>query len=212
MINILNHFSNELFVGFGWTLLASFLTLVFSLIFGIFIALLEVIPHKVAKKIGRGYVEIFRNIPLLIIVMFFYLIVPKYIIQLNGFTAGTIGLFLYTSAFIAEIIRSGIQSVSGGQMEGARSTGMTYKQAMQYIILPQAMKIVIPPLGNQFVNLIKDSSILAFVAGFDLMYQANAIASVTFDTMNSYFIIGVLYLIITMPLSYYMRYLEKKLA
>ena len=144
--------------------------------------------------------------------MFFYLIVPKYIIQLNGFTAGTTGLFLYTSAFIAEIIRSGIQSVSGGQMEGARSTGMTYKQAMQYIILPQAMKIVIPPLGNQFVNLIKDSSILAFVAGFDLMYQANAIASVTFDTMNSYFIIGVLYLIITMPLSYYMRYLEKKLA
>lgn len=212
MISIFNKFGNDLLVGFGWTLLSSVLTLVFSLIFGIILALFEVIPSKVTNKIGKIYVEIFRNIPLLIIVMFFYLIVPKFFVQLDGFTAGTIGLFLYTSAFIAEIIRSGIQSVSVGQMEGARSTGMTYKQAMQYIVLPQAMKIVIPPLGNQFVNLIKDSSILAFVAGFDLMYQANAIASVTFDTINSYLVIGVLYLVITMPLSYYMRHLEKKLA
>lgn len=212
MINIFSHFGNQLFDGFGWTLLASLLTLIFSLIFGVLIALLEVIPNKFANKIGKTYVEVFRNIPLLIIVMFFYLIVPKYFVQMDGFTAGTIGLFLYTAAFIAEIIRSGIQSVSSGQMEGARSTGMTYKQAMQYIVLPQAIKIVIPPLGNQFVNLIKDSSILAFVAGFDLMYQANAIASVTFDTINSYLVIGVLYLLITMPLSYYMQYLEKKLA
>ena len=212
MINIFNHFGNQLFDGFGWTLLASFLALVFSLLFGILLALLEVVPAKFANQVGRTYVEIFRNIPLLIIVMFFYLIVPKYFVQLDGFSAGTIGLFLYTSAFIAEIIRSGIQSVSNGQMEGARSTGMTYQQAMQHIILPQALKIVIPPLGNQFVSLIKDSSILAFVAGFDLMYQANAIASVTFDTINSYLVIGVLYLLITMPLSYYMQYLEKRLA
>ncbi|MCT6827237.1 MAG: amino acid ABC transporter permease [Lactobacillus helsingborgensis] len=212
MIHIFNNFSSQLFSGFGWTILSSFLTLIFSLIFGVLLALLEVIPNKLANKIGRIYVEIFRNIPLLIIVMFFYLIVPKYFVQIDGFTAGTIGLFLYTSAFIAEIIRSGIQSVSSGQMEGARSTGMTYKQAMRYIVLPQAFKIVIPPLGNQFVNLIKDSSILAFVAGFDLMYQANAIASVTFDTINSYLVIGVLYLLITMPLSYYMRHLEKKLV
>ena len=212
MIRIFNNFSSQLVSGFGWTILSSLLTLIFSLIFGVLIALLEVIPNKVANKIGRIYVEIFRNIPLLIIVMFFYLIVPKYFVKIGGFTAGTIGLFLYTSAFIAEIIRSGIQSVSQGQMEGARSTGMTYKQAMRYVVLPQAFKIVIPPLGNQFVNLIKDSSILAFVAGFDLMYQANAIASVTFDTINSYFVIGVLYLIITMPLSYYMQHLEKKMA
>ena len=97
-------------------------------------------------------------------------------------------------------------------MEGARSTGMTYWQAMRYIILPQAFKIVIPPLGNQFVNLVKNSSVLAFVAGFDLMYQANSIASTTFDQINSYLVVGVLYLIVTLPLSYYMQYLEKKLA
>lgn len=83
---------------------------------------------------------------------------------------------------------------------------------MRNIILPQAFKIVIPPLGNQFINLVKNSSVLAFVAGFDLMYQANSIASITFDTINSYFVVGIMYLIVTMPLSYYMRYLEKRVA
>ncbi len=87
---------------------------------------------------------------------------------------------------------------------------MTFSQAMRYIVLPQAFKIVIPPLGNQFINLVKNSSVLAFVAGFDLMYVGNDIASTTFDTINSYLVVGVLYLIITMPLSYYMRYLEKR--
>ena len=80
------------------------------------------------------------------------------------------------------------------------------------IILPQAFKYVIPPLGNQFVNLVKNSSILAFVAGFDLMYQANQISQLTFDAFNPYIIVGLFYLVITMPISYYMRYLEDKLA
>ncbi|WEV71281.1 amino acid ABC transporter permease [Lactobacillus sp. ESL0785] len=212
MINIFSHFSSQLLVGLGWTVLSSVIALFFSLIIGTLFAIMEIVPNKVLRTIGRAYVEIFRNIPLLVITMFFYLVIPMYVVKINGFTAGTIGLTLYTSAFIAETVRSGIQSVSGGQMEGARSTGMTYWQAMRYIILPQAFKIVIPPLGNQFVNLVKNSSVLAFVAGFDLMYQANSIASTTFDTINSYLVVGVLYLIITLPLSYYMQHLEKKLA
>lgn len=212
MINIFTNFSSQLLVGFGWTVFSSVLALIFSLIIGGVFAIMEVVPSKVARFIGHAYVEIFRNIPLLVVTMFFYLVIPLYVVKINGFTAGTIGLTLYTSAFIAETIRSGIQSVSKGQMEGARSTGMTYWQAMRYIILPQAVKIVIPPLGNQFINLVKNSSVLAFVAGFDLMYQANSIASTTFDTINSYLVVGVLYLIITLPLSYYMRHLEKKLA
>ena len=212
MINIFSKFSSQLFVGLGWTILSSVIALFFSLIIGTIFAIMEVVPSKVMRVIGHAYVEIMRNIPLLVITMFFYLVIPMYVIKINGFTAGTIGLTLYTSAFIAETIRSGIQSVSGGQMEGARSTGMTYWQAMRYIILPQAFKIVIPPLGNQFVNLVKNSSVLAFVAGFDLMYQANSIASTTFDTINSYLVVGVLYLIVTLPISYYMRHLEKKLG
>ena len=212
MINIFSKFSSQLFVGLGWTVLSSVIALFFSLIIGTIFAIMEVVPSKVMRVIGHAYVEIMRNIPLLVITMFFYLVIPMYVVKINGFTAGTIGLTLYTSAFIAETIRSGIQSVSGGQMEGARSTGMTYWQAMRYIILPQAFKIVIPPLGNQFVNLVKNSSVLAFVAGFDLMYQANSIASTTFDTINSYLVVGVLYLIVTLPISYYMRHLEKKLG
>lgn len=212
MINIFSKFSSQLLVGLGWTVLSSVIALFFSLIIGTIFAIMEVLPSKVMRVIGHAYVEIMRNIPLLVITMFFYLVIPMYVVKINGFTAGTIGLTLYTSAFIAETIRSGIQSVSNGQMEGARSTGMTYWQAMRYIILPQAFKIVIPPLGNQFVNLVKNSSVLAFVAGFDLMYQANSIASTTFDTINSYLVVGVLYLIVTLPISYYMRHLEKKLG
>ena len=107
------------------------------------------------QRIAKAYVEFFRNIPLLIIVMFFYVVVPMYWVTFDGFQAGTIGLTIYTSAFIAETIRSGIQTVPKGQMEASLSSGFTYSQAMRYIILPQAFKIVVPPLGNQFINLVK---------------------------------------------------------
>ncbi|GAB6093342.1 amino acid ABC transporter permease [Furfurilactobacillus curtus] len=212
MANILTSHWNELLTGLGWTLLSSILALFFSLIIGSLFAIMQVTESKSARVIARIYVEVFRNIPLLVITSFFYLVIPMYIVKVNGFTAGTIGLTIYTSAFIAETVRSGIQSVDSGQMEGARANGLTFWQAMRYVVLPQAFRLVIPPLGNQFVNLVKNSSVLAFVAGFDLMYQANNIASTTFDTINSYMVVGVIYLFITMPISYYMRHLEKRLA
>ncbi|MDV7694085.1 glutamine ABC transporter permease [Pediococcus parvulus] len=211
MISIIANHWQDLLYGLGQTLLCSILALFFSLIIGSFFAIFEVVPSKTLRVIARIYIEVFRNIPLLVITMFFYVVIPMFFVKVNGFTAGTIGLTIYTSAFIAETVRSGIQSVDPGQMEGSRANGMTFTQAMRYIVLPQAFRIVIPPLGNQFINLVKNSSVLAFVAGFDLMYQGNTIASTSFDTLNAYFVVGVLYLIITMPLSYYMRYLEKRL-
>lgn len=201
-----------LLTGLWHTILCSVIALFFSLIIGSLFAIFEIMPNRVIRIIGHVYVEIFRNIPLLVITMFFFVVIPLYVTKINGFTAGTIGLTIYTSAFIAETVRSGIQSVESGQMEGALSNGLTFWQSMRFIILPQAFKIVIPPLGNQFINLVKNSSVLAFVAGFDLMYQGNMIANNTLQTMPSYFIVAVLYLVITMPLSYYMRHLEKKLA
>jgi aspartate/glutamate/glutamine transport system permease protein len=181
------------------------------LIIGSGFAILETVPNKFWRAVAKVYVEIFRNIPLLVVTMVFYLVLPTYTpLKLTGFQAGTIGLSIYSSAFIAETVRSGIQSVGTGQMEGARSNGMTYWQAMRYVILPQAFRIVIPPLGNQFVNLIKNSSILAFVAGFDLMYQGDIVASNTFQTIPSYVLVSLFYLALTLPLSYYMQYLEKK--
>ncbi|GET13850.1 glutamine ABC transporter permease [Ligilactobacillus agilis] len=198
--------------GFGNTILASIIALVFSLIIGSAFAIMELLPSRLLRVIAHIYIEVFRNIPLLVVAMFFYIVVPQYVVKLDGFTAGTIGLTLYTSSFIAETVRAGILAVDPGQMEGARANGLTYWQAMRYIILPQAYKIVIPPLGNQFINLIKNSSVLAFLAGFDLMYQAQTVASATFKTFSAYFIVGFFYLVLTLPLSYYMRYLEKKLA
>jgi putative glutamine transport system permease protein len=212
MLNILVNNFPELMSGLGYTLMSSLIALVGSLIIGTAFALMEISTHRWLSVIGNIYVEVVRNIPLLVITMAFYVIVPQYIAQIDGFTAGTIGLTIYTSAFIAETVRAGIQSVAVGQMEGARSVGMTYSQAMIQIIFPQAFKIVIPPLGNQFINLVKNSSILAFVAGFDLMYQGKIIANATFNTFDTYLAVGVLYLILTMPLSYFMRYLEKKWA
>jgi len=212
MIHIFATQWQSLLYGLGQTLLCSIIALFFSLIIGSLFAIFEIMPNKLMRVIGRVYVEVFRNIPLLVITMFFFVVLPLYVAKINGFTAGTIGLTIYTSAFIAETVRSGIQSVDDGQMEGALSNGLSFWQSMRYIILPQAFKIVIPPLGNQFINLVKNSSVLAFVAGFDLMYEGNMIANDTLQTMPTYFAIGILYLIITMPLSYYMRHLEKKLA
>lgn len=212
MIHIFQTYGGTLLYGLGQTLLCSLLALIFSLIIGTFFALLEESPSKFGRGVARVYIEIFRNIPLLVITMFFYVVFPLYVIKMNGFTAGTIGLTLYTSAFIAETMRAGIQSVDPGQMEGARANGLSFWQAMRYIVLPQAFRYVIPPLGNQFVNLVKNSSTLAFVGGFDLMYQGNVIASSSLETIAAYSAVGVLYLVITMPISYYMRYLEKRLA
>lgn len=210
MISIFQNYGGELLYGLGQTLLCSIIALIFALIIGSGFAILEVVPNKFFRVIARVYIEVFRNIPLLVITMFFYVVIPMYIVEISGFASGTIGLILYSSAFIAETVRSGIQSVDPGQMEGARANGLSFWQAMRYIVLPQAFRYVIPPLGNQFINLVKNSSVLAFVAGFDLMYQGNVIASDSLQSMSTYLCVGVLYLILTLPLSYYMRYLEKK--
>ncbi|MED4272358.1 amino acid ABC transporter permease [Weissella confusa] len=211
MISLFQSHASDFLSGFGWTIVSSVLALIGSLVLGTIFALLEVVPNKVANIIGRIYIEVVRNIPLLVITMFFYVVIAN-IVKISGFAAGTLGLTLYTSAFIAETVRAGINAVPKGQLEGAMSNGLSWWQGMRYVVLPQAFKLVIPPLGNQFINLIKNSSVLAFVAGMDLMYQANMISQETFDTFGPFIIVGIFYLILTMPMSYYMRCLEAKLS
>ena len=210
MSQLLNDNLSLFLQGFGYTVLASVIALIGSLILGTFFAIVQLTPHKFVSFLGKAYVEIFRNIPLLVVTMFFYLVVTK-IVKISGFTAGTIGLMLYTSAFIAETVRAGILAVDSGQMEGARANGLTYTQTMRVIVLPQAFRVAIPSLGNQFINLIKNSATLAFVGGLDLMYQANNVAANTFNTFGAYIIAAGFYLILTLPMSYYMQYLERKL-
>ncbi|KAF1296591.1 glutamine ABC transporter permease [Enterococcus sp. JM4C] len=212
MIQLFQTYSGMFLEGFKITILSSLLALFFSLLIGTLMAIFQLSSNRIIRGLAKAYVEFFRNIPLLIIVMFFYVVVPLYWMSFDGFQAGTIGLTIYTSAFIAETVRSGIQTVPKGQTEAGLSSGFTYSETMRYIILPQAFKIVVPPLGNQFINLVKNSSILAMVAGVDLMYQGDLIASTTFNTFDTYIIVGLFYLVITLPLSYLMVYLEKRWA
>lgn len=209
MTQLFQTFSADFVSGFKFTIYASLLALVFSLIIGTLMAILQLSHNRLIRSLAKAYVAFFRNIPLLIIVMFFYVVAPMYFYSFDGFQAGTIGLTIYTSAFIAETVRSGIQTVPKGQMEAGLSSGFSYAETMRYIVLPQAFKIVVPPLGNQFINLIKNSSILAMVAGLDLMYQGDLIASTTFNTFDTYIIVGLFYLVLTLPLSYLMNYLDK---
>ncbi|MCG7344615.1 amino acid ABC transporter permease [Sporosarcina sp. ACRSL] len=198
--------------GFKATLMISFIALIASFFIGAVIAVMRITPIAPLRWFGTAYVEFFRNIPLLVIAFFFYFGTDALGLRLNGFTAGTIALSIYTSAFIGEAIRSGILAVPKGQTEAARSSGLTYIQTMRMIILPQAIKIVIPPIGNQFINLVKNSSILALIAGAELMYQADLISSKTYVVFDVYIFAAVFYLIITIPLSIGVGQLEKRLA
>ncbi|WP_435923524.1 amino acid ABC transporter permease [Paenibacillus sp. DYY-L-2] len=208
---LIDHYDTFL-KGFLNTIWASLLGLLGSFVLGTVIAVFRITRSRTLRWFGTAYVEFLRNIPLLLVVFLFYLGLPSLGVTLSGFASGTIGLAVYTSAFIAEAIRAGIMAVPKGQTEAARSSGLTYVQSMLYVVLPQAIKLVIPPLGNQFINLVKNSSILSIVAGFDLMYYGDIIATETFDTINTYIFVALFYLLLTLPLSYGTRILERKLA
>lgn len=209
---ILTRYQHEYLQGFLTTIEASLLGLVGSFILGVIFAVFRISPFRALRFIGTAYVEFLRNIPLLITVFLFYAGMPALHINLSGFASGTLGLAVYTSAFIAEAIRAGINAVPKGQLEAGRSSGLTYIQTMRHIILPQAIKVVIPPLGNQFLNLVKNSSVLGVVAGLDLMYQGDLINAETFDVFSTYLFVGLFYLLLTVPLSLFVGFLERRLS
>ncbi|GIM46459.1 glutamine ABC transporter permease [Collibacillus ludicampi] len=210
--SILSNYKQEFLSGFAITLEVSLMALVGSFILGAILAVMRLAPFKPLNVLSRIYVEFIRNTPILIQVFFFYFGLPALGIQLTPFVSGTLGLTVYTGAFIAEVIRAGIQSVPQGQMEAGRASGLTYMQTMRYIILPQAVKIVIPALGNQFLNLVKNSAVLAVISGGDLMYQGDIVSSNTFVVFDVYIFVAMFYLLITIPLSIFVNLLEHRLA
>ncbi|WP_419872544.1 amino acid ABC transporter permease [Candidatus Pristimantibacillus sp. PTI5] len=198
--------------GFMNTIYSSIIALLGSFVLGTVIAVFRISSIKPLRWGGTIYVEFIRNIPLLLVVYIFFWGLPALGITLSGFVCGTIGLTVYTAAFIAEAIRAGILSVPKGQTEAAQSSGLTYVQTMRHVVLPQAIKIVIPPLSNQFINLVKNSSVLSVIAGLDLMYFGDRIASKTYATFDTYIFVAVFYLVLTLPLSYAANHLERRLA
>ncbi|BBB92707.1 MAG TPA: amino acid ABC transporter permease [Methylomusa anaerophila] len=197
--------------GFGVTLALSFLALVLSLILGILFGVLGAAQWKGFKVINRIYVEFIQNTPLVIQIFFLYHALPHVGIMLPVFVVGVLGVGVYHGAYMAEVVRAGIQAVPKGQLEAAYSQGFSYWQAMSHVILPQAKRMSFPPLTNQAVNLIKNTSVLAMVAGGELMYHADSWSSTNLYYGPTYVVTGLLYLAICFPLATYARRLERRL-
>ena len=196
--------------GFGVTILVSILGLGLALVIGILLGMISASHWKAPRLFTRCYVEFIQNTPLVIQVFFIYNGLPYLGIVLPVLTVGIIGVGVYHGAYIAEVIRAGIQAVPKGQREAALSQGFTYWEALRYIILPQAQKVVLPPLTNQAVYLIRNTSVLAMVAGGDLMYRADSWSSSNLYYGPAYIITGLLYLALCWPLSGLAKKLERK--
>lgn len=193
------------------TVKITLLGIVIGIIIGLFFAFLKVSKYKVLQFIADIYINIIRGTPLVvqIFVLYFGLV---HFVDLGRFLSGGIALGVHNGAYIAEIFRGSIQSIDRGQSEAARSLGMNYSLAMRRIVLPQALRRAIPPLGNQFIIALKDSSLVAFIGFQELFNRAQRIQSATGLAMESYIIVGIYYLILVLILSLIVNRIERHLA
>ncbi len=190
------------------TVLIALLSVFFGLVLGIVLCLMKISKNKLLNSVSTAYIEFFRGTPLLVQV---YIIYYGLNIDLPKFFAGTLALSLNSGAYVAEIIRSGIQSIDKGQMEASRSLGMTYGMSMRYIIIPQAFKNVLPALVNEFIVVIKESAIVSVIGIRELMYNAHTIKGNTFNPLPPLFVAAIIYFILTFSLSKGISKLERRL-
>jgi putative glutamine transport system permease protein len=201
-----------LFDGLVLTILLALSSGLASLVFGTCLGLARSSSISAIAAVGTAYVEIFRNIPPLIILFIFYFALPKLGIIFSGFACGLIGLTLYTTAFVGEAVRAGIASVGKGQIEAARALGHGYIGLMRHIVLPQAFKVTLPPLGNIFISLIKDTALVSTIGVEDLMQQGELLESRTYLTFQVFTVVGIFYIAVIAPLSFGVARLEKRRA
>ncbi|HLS99958.1 MAG TPA: amino acid ABC transporter permease [Acholeplasma sp.] len=202
--------------GLGMTIILSILSVIFGTMLGFIPAWMRLSKNKVLNFIGTTYVEIIRGTPLLVQLLLIYAVIqiPFVLIlglDMSSFVPGIIALLINTSAYVSEVIRGGILSVDKGQTEAALSLGMSKGQTMRRIVLPQAIKNIIPALGNEFVTMIKETSIFMYLGIPELMYNANTIKSFTYAIKETYIVVAVLYFAITFPTSKLMAYFERRL-
>lgn len=183
-----------------------------GLIFGLLIGLGKMSSNRLIRFPFVWYINIFRGTPFLVQIMIIHFgVVPMFMTPANPIVSAIIALSLNSAAYIAEILRGGIQSIDKGQMEAARSLGMNRVQAMIHVILPQAGKRMIPPLGNEFIVLIKETSIASVIAAKELMYWAGAAVGATIRVWEPYITIALIYLVLTLSLTALMDYIERRL-
>ena len=212
--NLDSGFSNLQFLlsGFSITISISLISIFFSLILGFCICLLGLSSHKLLILLNRIYIEIFRSIPLLVLLLWVYYGLPiVFGISFGPFVAGIVSLAISDSAFESEIFRAGIQSITKGQRDAAKSIGLNKYQEMKLIILPQAFRIILPAIGNQFVYVLKMSSLVSIIGLADLTRKANELVVSVYRPLEIYTFLVIEYLILILIISYFVRKLENKL-
>ena len=192
------------------TVLLSFFSVIVGVGCGTLMALARLSTNKFLSKAAKVYIDIIRGTPLLVQLYLVYFGLAT-VLDLNDFVSGVIAVSVNTTAYIAEIIRSGIQSVDKGQMEAARSMGMPKRMAMRQIILPQAMKNILPTIGNEFATLIKETSIVSLIGIHDLMYSSDTVRGATFPVFIPLLMTAFLYFVMTTTIAFFMDKLERKL-
>ncbi|WP_020581392.1 amino acid ABC transporter permease [Endozoicomonas elysicola] len=203
--------SGPIATGLWMTIKLSLVSIVFAILLGSLAGLARISPNPALRHFATLYVELVRGTPLLVQIFIVYFFLGT-VLDLERFTAGVVALSVFTGAYVAEIIRAGIESISRGQMEAGRSLGMSRGKTMRYVILPQAFKRVLPPLAGQFINLIKDSSLVSVISLTDLTKAGREVVSVTFSPFEVWFSVAFLYLILTASLSLLVRRLEVRYA
>jgi len=203
--------SGPLLVGLYMTLKISFLAIIAAIIIGLITGLMRISSNPLLKNLAITYIELIRGTPLLVQIFIFYFFIGT-VFHLDRLVAGVGALAVFEGAYIAEIIRAGIQSIDKGQREAAISLGMNYYQLMRYIIMPQAIKRTLPATAGQFISLIKDSSLVSVISITDLTKAGREIITSTFSPFEIWFTVAAMYLILTYTLSLFTQYLERRMA
>lgn len=198
--------------GIKWTLILSVITIFFGTVLGTVIAFMKMSNNKVLRFIADVYNGVIRGTPILLQLYFFWLWLPKILpVELTDRQAVTVGLIINGASFISEVIRSGIQAVDIGQTEAAKSLGIRKSYTMRYIILPQAIKNILPALGNEFISMLKQTSLGSTFFIGEIMSSWRAVQTATYKPIPSLIIIGIIYLILTYLLTFLLGIFERKL-
>ncbi|MCQ2569661.1 MAG: ABC transporter substrate-binding protein/permease [Limosilactobacillus sp.] len=198
--------------GVGYTLVIAATSVFFGFILGILLSLMRLSKVKVLHAIAVVYIEFIRGTPLMVQIMFIYFGIGSLISSLPAMLAGIIAISLNSGAYVAEIMRSGIQSIHYGQTEAARSLGMSQKMTFQYVVLPQAIKNIWPALGNEFITLVKDSSLVSTIGVAELMYQTQLVQSTTYKGVAPLAVTMCIYFVLTFTLSKILSHYEGKMS
>ncbi|MBF7688574.1 amino acid ABC transporter permease [Acinetobacter rathckeae] len=203
--------SPEFLQGAWMTLLITLCSLLCGVVLGLLLALLQEAPSKAGKTLAFFYVWLFRGTPVLFQIIFIYNVLPSFGLSFSAFTCAVLALSLNEGAYMAEILRSGLQAVKSGQRTAGMALGMTNMQIMRKVVLPQAARIVLPPMGNQMISMLKSSALVSVIAVQELLLVANQTASASFRYFEALCAAGVYYLLLTSLFMAFQSWLERVL-